>query len=107
MVKNEDVAKAFIDGRSERTANYHTDGRTLYSYNTAIARRGRDGTITINNTKYSSTTSKQLGYLKRIIPKNQQIQYTGGKDRDYRFENEFSEDELSSTPLQKKMFKDR
>lgn len=106
-MKNEDVAQAFIEGKAGHTANYHTDGKVLYSYNTAVARRGSDGTITINNTKYSSTTSKQLGYLKRIIPKGTKVQYTGGKDRDYRFEDDFSEEELSSNPLHNKMMKDR
>lgn len=104
---NRGVAQAFLDGRSASGSNFRTDGKRLYSYNTAVAHRGSDGTITINTTKYSPTTSKQLGYLKRLIPKGTKVQYTGGKGYDYRFEDEFSEQELSSNPLQRKMIQDR
>lgn len=85
MVNNYDVARAFVSGRRASGSNFMTDGTTLYSYNTAIAKRMPNGEIIINNTKYSRTTSKHLGYLKRSIPAGSNVSYTGGKGYNYEF----------------------
>lgn len=85
MVNNYDVARAFIDGRRATGSNFMSTGDTLYSYNTAIAHRTRDGKIIINKTKYSQTTSKQLGYLTRSIPSTVEVEYVDDKGYGYDF----------------------
>lgn len=90
----EQVVKSFIKGQGGKTGNdsLTTDGRTLYSYNTAIAVRQSDGTILVNNTKYSVTTTKQQYILiKELKENNVKYDVTGGKDRGYRGED-FSEE---------------
>ncbi len=39
------------------------DGKRLYSYETVIAQRLRNGVILVNGTRYSVTTSKHRSYL--------------------------------------------
>ena len=65
---NEKVCKAFLRGESARSLNMHTDGVKLFSYYTVIAQWSNKKpafTLLINETKYSSTTSKQMNYLTR------------------------------------------
>jgi hypothetical protein len=54
----------------------------LKSYNTVIAVRQSNGTVLVNNTKYSSTTSSQQNYLlKQLKSSHTQYEVNGGKER--------------------------
>lgn len=55
---NEKVAGAFLDKRSAKGASISTDGATLWSYNTRIA-KWDGGRVILNARKYSRTTSTQ------------------------------------------------
>jgi len=85
------VIGVFINGNgTTRTSSnsLHTDGRKLYSYNTVIATKQSDGTIVVNNTKYSSTTSAQQSRLIRALKgRGEKYDVTGGKDRGYEGED--------------------
>lgn len=93
-MNNFDVARAFVRGSRATGSNFTTDGTTLYSYNTAIAKRMKDGSIVVNKTKYSRTTNKQLGYLYRSIPENVKVTEVDNKGYNYEFEdvNDFTQD---------------
>ncbi len=65
-MKNKDIITSFLNGKSAKTKNVKTDGSTLYSYNTAIATHYPIGII-VNNTKYSSSTSRIQSNLKAQI----------------------------------------
>lgn len=61
------VAEAFDRGLSERAADsIWTNGEAIYSYQTCLACRLPDGTIAINTTKYSTTTSNHQNSLRRL-----------------------------------------
>lgn len=62
-MKNKEVIINFLNGKSAKTKNLKTDGVTLISYNTAIATHYPIGVI-VNNTKYSSSTSRIQSNLK-------------------------------------------
>ena len=64
-MKNKNVIANFLNGQSAKTKNLKTDGITLVSYNTAIATYlpEKNG-IVVNNTKYSSSTSRIQSELK-------------------------------------------
>lgn len=81
-----DTIQRFVSGQEGKTSNnsLHTDGEKLYSYNTVIATKQKDGTIVVNNTKYSSTTSAQQSELVRALRQhNIKFDVTGGKERNY------------------------
>lgn len=61
-----DIAPAFANGRSARTANFYTAGDRLYSYDVCIARRV-NGKIVVGDYAgvYSRTTSKHVNYIRR------------------------------------------
>lgn len=66
MASNKDVCEDFMRHRMSIALNLCSDGNCLYSYKTCIAEW--DGEyLYINETKYSSTTSKHLTLLKRRI----------------------------------------
>lgn len=69
MATNLSVIKAFVNNETASTTNLHTTGDKLVSYATTIAQRDQEGNIVLNTTKYSSTTSKMLTYLKRELDK--------------------------------------
>jgi hypothetical protein len=74
MVKNIDVIKEFVSyGTNEKikTNNvfFEQDVLFSYGYHFPMAVRLKDGWI-INRSKYSSSTSKHQGYLKRLIGGN-------------------------------------
>jgi len=90
------VVDSFILGTKAKTGNesLSTDGNTLYSYQTAIATKQSDGSIVLNNTKYSNTTTNQQNEVRRQLDdKNIKYDVTGGKDRGYSGED-FSETDL-------------
>ena len=80
MVQNEKVISAFIEHKMAHSprrdyvcgvyvrhgSSISTDGETLYSYETPIAKW--DGArVLVNSTKYSSTTSRQQSELKKML----------------------------------------
>jgi len=75
MVKNEDVAKIFANGWYKNpqtyTKNMFIRGNAIYSYGEhfPIAYKFNDGTALFNTDKYSSSTSRHQGYVKRALEK--------------------------------------
>ena len=65
-VQNKAAAVALLAGKSYKSKNgsISCNGQTVYSYATAIAHKLPDGTILLNPTKYSPTTSRQQGDLR-------------------------------------------
>lgn len=72
IMKNLDVCKVFVNGSKNGAHSLNMsishDGSTLYSYNTAIAQKLPNGSIIVNETKYSVSTSKHQSFLRRAIP---------------------------------------
>ena len=69
-MNNKSVINAFICGQSAKSSNgnLHSNGDKLYSYYTVIAERLANGTIVLNRTKYSVSTSKiQTWLLSSVI----------------------------------------
>lgn len=77
MVQNEKVISAFIEHKKAHSPRHNlmyggydssisTDGETLYSYATPIAKW--DGArVLVNGKRYSSTTSRQQSELKKML----------------------------------------
>lgn len=61
-MKNIEVIEQFIKNKVANTQNLTSTGEFLYSYNTCIAQK-KGNKYYINNTKYSSTTSKHRNML--------------------------------------------
>jgi hypothetical protein len=60
MRKNtEQVINAFLCGESKNLHSIKTDGTTIFSYDTAILTRGKNGYVIYNGTRYTNTTSQQ------------------------------------------------
>lgn len=92
------VVDSFLHGESDKSSkdNLHTDGKHLYSYNTVIATKQSDGTVIVNNTKYSATTSKQQRELISQLKENK-MKYDVTGDKGYNYEGEdFSENNDNS-----------
>jgi len=66
MQSNESVITAFRYWNEAKSGSMTSTGDRLFSYNTLIAEH-KDGKTYFNTTKYSSTTSKQQTYCKRIL----------------------------------------
>lgn len=64
---NLEVVNKFIRGLPAHTLNLYSTGDKLFSYHTCIAEYHLD-MLLINNTKYSNTTSRHLGMLKKLLP---------------------------------------
>lgn len=64
---NEQVLKSFILGKKAHTTNLMTDGIQLVNYSTTIAIRHSDNSFSVNNQKYSPTTSKIQNKLKSLL----------------------------------------
>lgn len=66
-----DVIKAFIEGKPRLAGNVSTDGTHFFSFFTCIAQRkiveDNKKMFIINGTKYSPTSSKHLGMLKKEL----------------------------------------
>lgn len=64
---NIQITQAFANGATYGNANSMSiSGDKLYSYNTVIAQRTPDGMF-VNRSRYSMTTSKQVGQLLRAL----------------------------------------
>ena len=66
-MKNIDVVKSFLNHKPNNTNRLHSTGEKLISYSAVIA-YWKNGKIIINPIKYSSSTSRHLGHLKRLSP---------------------------------------
>lgn len=64
-MNNQSVINAFLCSKSAKSSNgnLHSNGDKLYSYYTVIAERLANGTIVLNRTKYSVSTSKIQTWL--------------------------------------------
>jgi hypothetical protein len=71
-MKNEQVLVNFLNGRTSNTANLKSVGTDLINYQTRIAFL-KDGTVFINDRKYSQTTSTITNRLKKICLSNSLI----------------------------------
>lgn len=67
MLANQDVINAFANGKIAKNRNMHSTGNKLFSYTTCIAQRFEDGTIVVNSTKYSVSTSKVQTYTRYTL----------------------------------------
>lgn len=65
-MKNKDVVRRFIDKEFASGSNLYSSGNKLFSYNTCIAQWWND-MIIINDTRYSSSTSRHQYYLKSLV----------------------------------------
>lgn len=69
-MRNIDVIKAFIDGKSACGSNLYSTGDKLVNYNTCIAQYYEENNKPIyilNKSKYSFTTSKHQNALERLL----------------------------------------
>lgn len=65
-MSNKDLCKAFIEGATEgKGSNMEIVGREIFSYAAVIGRFEASGVLSLNPRKYSRTTSKHQGYLRR------------------------------------------
>lgn len=64
-MKNIDVVESFLNHEPNNTSHLHSTGEKLISYSAVIA-YWKDGKIIVNPYKYSNTTSRHTGYLKRL-----------------------------------------
>ena len=75
-MKNKDVVLAFLKKEEAWGSNLYSTGKRLINYNTAIAEWYDNYHFIINNTKYSSTTSRWQGVLKaELFPARGIIDY--------------------------------
>ena len=66
---NDQVLVNFLNGRTSNTQNLKSVGTDLINYETRIAFM-KEGTVFINDRKYSQTTSKITNRLKTICMAN-------------------------------------
>ena len=71
MIRNEEVIKAWANGRSAKAGSLSTDGMHLYSYKLMIGTNA--GGVIYNHTAgggsyYSQTTSTHVGLARGIVP---------------------------------------
>lgn len=68
-MNNQSVINAFVCGKSAKSSNGNLKsfGNRLVSYYTTIAQRLDNGTIVLNRTKYSVSTSKLQTWTKRAF----------------------------------------
>lgn len=64
-MRNSDVIKCFLRGLDARGSNLYSTGEKLINYNTCIAQI-IGNILIINNSYYSSTTSKHQNLLKKL-----------------------------------------
>lgn len=66
---NIQVIQSFISKRIGNSLHLYSDGRRLLSYNTCIAEY-YNGSLIVNNTKYSRTTSRHKSTLLEVMSTN-------------------------------------
>lgn len=79
-MRNSDLCIIFVNGTRDNvkgnSMSINFDGSKLYSYGTCIAQKLPNGSIIVNATKYSATTSKHQSYLRRAIPSERKTHVT-------------------------------
>lgn len=73
MISNQSVINAFANNKTAHNVNMRSEGNKLFSYYTCIAQRLQDGTIVVNSTKYSASTSKVQTYTRNTIKTYKEI----------------------------------
>ena len=63
-MKNLEVAKSFVQGKTASTANVMSSGTRYYSYSTVLGQRLNSKTFIVNMTRYSTTSAKHLSDLR-------------------------------------------
>ena len=58
MKSNQEVIKAFVNGKEAQNRNLRSTGTKLVNYHTTLAQRLDNGMVVFNDTKYSVSTSK-------------------------------------------------
>lgn len=71
-LSNEDVARAWAEGREAKSRNMYTDGRVIYSYGNhfPIAVHLHNGDVAFNTDSYSNSTSKHQYCVRHECYKN-------------------------------------
>lgn len=78
-MKNIEVIQNFINGETKsKTAHLYIEGENLVNYSTVIARR-INGTIYLNATKYSQTTSTIQNMIRRETPSRLLVEVTANE----------------------------
>lgn len=74
-MNNQSVINAFVCGKSAKSSNGNLKsfGNRLVSYYTTIAQRLDNGTIVLNRTKYSVSTSKIQTWTKGAFHDNRNV----------------------------------
>lgn len=76
-MRNQEVISKFVNfAESAATANVRSTGDKLFNYYTCIAQR-HEGKIILNVTRYSVTTSKMQGYVRRELSGYDVTEVTG------------------------------
>lgn len=73
---NEDLIRRFSNGYTSGrsfSGNLYIEGDKLINYWTTIAKRNEEGNVVLNSDKYSRTTSKIQGYIRRICDVVQEV----------------------------------
>ena len=83
-MRHQDLIENFVCNRNYngRTGSMTAQDGKLFSYNTCIAQHTKDGRLIINNTRYSVTTSKQQGYLRRAAMHHPKVECVENIDFD-------------------------
>lgn len=75
-MRNQEVISKFVNfAEKAATANVRSFGDKLFNYGTCIAQR-HEGKIIVNETRYSVTTSKMQGYVRRELSNKVVIKVT-------------------------------
>lgn len=69
-MRNVDVIEKFLNKEAKgkvTNLRIESQGRKLINYNTALAQWNDDGSLTLNTTKYSSSTSRIQTQIKHLV----------------------------------------
>lgn len=69
-MRNVDVIEKFLNREAKgkvTNLRIESQGRKLVNYNTVLAQWNEDGSLTVNNTKYSSSTSRIQTQIKHLV----------------------------------------
>lgn len=74
-MNNQSVINAFACGKEGKSSNNNlrSTGEKLINYSTCIAQRLSDGTIVVNSTKYSTSTSKIQTWVRNTIKNYKEV----------------------------------
>ncbi len=74
-MNNQSVINAFALGQKAKSSNgnLYSTADKLINYHTCIAQRLPNGTIVVNSTKYSTSTSKLQNWTRRTIQQYKEV----------------------------------